>query len=88
MKDISARVNAVNAFLIAEERGINVTTSYLRAVADLTPAMRTQVITSQGEHRLSGTLFGYGEQAREGRITEINGFHVEAIPHGHMLADA
>ena len=38
-----------------------------------------------GEHSLAGTLFGYGEQAREGRITEINGFHIEAIPHGHML---
>ena len=85
LRDISARVNAVNAFLIAEERGINVTTSYLRAVADATPAIRTQVITSQGEHSLAGTLFGYGEQGREGRITEINGFHVEAIPHGHML---
>ncbi len=85
LRDISARVNAVNAFLIAEERGINVTTSYLRAVADSVPALRTQVITSQGEHSLAGTLFGYGEQAREGRITEINGFHVEAIPHGHML---
>ena len=27
LRDVSARVNAVNAFLIAEERGINVTTS-------------------------------------------------------------
>ena len=43
------------------------------------------MITSQGEHSLAGTLFGYGEQARQGRITEINGFHIEAIPHGHML---
>jgi len=85
LRDVSARVNAVNAFLIAEERGINVTTSYLRAVTDSVPAIRTQVITSQAEHSLAGTLFGYGEQAREGRITEINGFHVEAIPHGHML---
>ena len=31
LRDVSARVNAVNAFLIAEERGITVTTSYLRA---------------------------------------------------------
>jgi len=30
-------------------------------------------------------VFVYGGEAREGRITEINGFHIEAIPHGHML---
>ncbi|MEP6921095.1 MAG: phosphoglycerate dehydrogenase [bacterium] len=85
LRDVSARVNAVNAFLIAEERGITVTTSYLRASSDSVPAIRTRVITNSGEHSLAGTLFGYGEQARQGRITEINGFHIEAIPHGHML---
>jgi len=31
LRDVSARVNVLNAFLIAEERGINVPTSYLRA---------------------------------------------------------
>lgn len=85
LRDVSARVNAVNAFLIAEERGITVKTSYVRAAMDSAPAIRTQVLTNTGEHGLAGTLFGYGEQAREGRITEINGFHIEAIPHGHML---
>ena len=49
------------------------------------PAIRSRVITSGSELSLAGTLFGYGEQARQGRITEINGFHIEAIPHGHML---
>lgn len=85
MRDVSARVNAVNAFLIAEERGITVTTSYMRSGAELIPAIRTRVITGGVEHSLAGTLFGYGEQARQGRITEINGFHIEAIPHGYML---
>jgi D-3-phosphoglycerate dehydrogenase len=85
LRDVSARVNVVNAFLIAEERGINVTTSYVRAGSDIVPAIRTRVIVDSGEQSLSGTIFGFGEQAREGRITEINGFHVEAIPHGHML---
>ena len=85
MRDVSARVNAVNAFLIAEERGITVTTSYMRSGAESVPAIRTRVITGTTEHSLAGTLFGYGEQARQGRITEINGFHIEAIPHGYML---
>ncbi len=85
LRDVSARVNAVNAFLIAEERGITITSTYLRSASDSVPAIRSRVITSANEHSLAGTLFGYGEQARQGRITEINGFHIEAIPHGHML---
>lgn len=85
LRDVSARVNAVNAFLIAEERGINVTTSYLRAGSDFVPSIRTRVVGASGEQSLAGTIFGFGEQAREGRITEIDSFHIEAIPHGHML---
>ena len=85
LRDVSARVNAVNAFLIAEERGITITSTYLRSASDSVPAISSRVITSAGEHSLAGTLFGYGEQARQGRITKINGFHIEAIPHGHML---
>ncbi len=85
MRDVSARVNAVNSFLIAEERGITVTTSYMRSGPEAMPAIRTRVVTGQTEHSLAGTLFGYGDQARQGRITEINGFHIEAIPQGYML---
>ena len=85
LRDVSARVNVVNAFLIAEERGINVTTSYVRATVEPVAAIQTRVITSGGEQNLSGTLFGFGAHAREGRLTEINGFHIEAVPHGHML---
>jgi D-3-phosphoglycerate dehydrogenase len=85
LRDVSARVNAVNAFLIAEERGISVTTSYLRAGSDFVPAIRTHVVGASGEQSLAGTIFGFGEQTREGRITEIDGFHIEAIPNGHML---
>src|SRR5215813_1457862 len=85
LRDVSARVNVVNAFLIAEERGIKVTTTYVRASGDAAPAIRTSVVTSSGEQTLAGTIFGYGGQQREGRITEIDGFHLEATPHGHML---
>jgi D-3-phosphoglycerate dehydrogenase len=85
LRDVSARVNAVNAFLIAEERGIVVTTSYVRSGSDSGPTIRTQVVGSFGEQSLAGTIFGFGEQKREGRITEIDGFHVEALPLGHML---
>lgn len=85
LRDVSARVNAVNAFLIAEERGIKVTTAYLRSSTDSVPAIRSAVVTNASEQTLAGTLFGYGERSREGRITEINGFHIEAIAQGYML---
>ena len=85
LRDVSARVNAVNAFLIAEERGITITTTYFRATSDLTPSIRARVLGDQFERSLAGTIFGFGEQAREGRITEIDQFHIEATPQGHML---
>ena len=85
LRDVSARVNAVNAFLIAEERGISVTTSYFRAGSDFVPSIRTRVLGNDVEQSLAGAIFGFGEQTREGRVTEIDGFHIEAIPHGHML---
>jgi D-3-phosphoglycerate dehydrogenase len=85
LRDVSARVNLVNAFLIAEERGIAVTTTYVRTGTDSAPAIHTQVLTSGGEQTLAGAIFGYSGQTREGRITEIDGFRIEAIPHGHML---
>ena len=85
LRDVSARVNIVNGFVIAEERGITVTTSYVRAGVDAAPAIRTQVIANSGEQVLAGAIFGYGGQTREGRITEINGFHMEALPQGHMI---
>ena len=85
LRDVSARVNVVNAFLIAEERGIKVTTTYVRTTGDSTPAIRTEIHAGDSKQSLAGTLFGYGSQTREGRVTEIDGFHLEAFPHGHML---
>jgi D-3-phosphoglycerate dehydrogenase len=85
LRDVSARVNVVNAFLIAEERGIKVTTTYVRVSGDSTPAIRTEIHAGDSTQSVAGTLFGYGSQTREGRVTEIDGFHLEAFPHGHML---
>lgn len=87
LRNVSARVNVVNAFLIAEERGISVMASYKRSggVSDGVggaPAIRTRVLATSGEQTVAGTPFGAG---REGRVTEINGFRIEAIPHGYML---
>jgi D-3-phosphoglycerate dehydrogenase len=84
LRDVSARVNVVNAFVIAEERRIAVTTSYVRS-ADAAPAIRTRVVSESGEQTVSGTVFGVADGSREGRITQINDFRIEAIPRGNML---
>lgn len=81
LRGVSDRVNVVNAFLIAEERGIEVTASYKHASGEFAPAVRAQVTSVKGEHVVSGALFGHNE----GRITEIDGFRIEATPSGHMV---
>lgn len=85
LRHVSARVNVVNAFLIAEERGIKVTTTYIRSGGDIAPAIRAEIGAGHSTRSVAGTLFGYGDQKREGRITEIDGFYLEATPRGHML---
>src|SRR5437016_11125452 len=84
LRDVSARVNVVNAFLIAEERGIAVNTSYIRS-GNAAQAIRTRVLTQSGEQTASGTVFGITGGGREGRLTEINDFRIEAVPRGYML---
>jgi D-3-phosphoglycerate dehydrogenase len=84
LRGVSARVNAVNAFLIAEERGIAVTTAYVRD-ASVASAIRTSVNFGGTEQTASGSVFTTAEGYREGRFTRINGFRIEAIPHGFML---
>lgn len=85
LRDVSARVNIVNAFLIADERGIKVTTTYVRTAGDKAPAIRTEILAGSTRRSLAGNLFGYAGQRREGRITEIDGFNLEARPEGHLL---
>jgi len=84
LRDVSARVNLVNAFLIAEERGLSVTTAYVRG-SNAVSAIRTSVRSDVGEQTASGSVFTTTEGYREGRITRINGFRIEAIPRGFML---
>lgn len=83
LRNMSARVNVVNALLIAEERGIGVTVSKRHGAAgDVREPLRTRVRTTTGEHTVAGALFG---QQSDGRVTEIDGFRIEAIPSGNML---
>ena len=80
LRDVSARVNVVNALHIADERGIQITTSYTQSKRS-SYDIRTIVSSAQTEQIASGMLFTGGE----GRITEIGNFSIEVVPSGFML---
>ena len=75
------QVNAVNAPRIADERGVEVTESKTRQAADFQSLVAVTVAGSDEEITVQGTLFA-GEDPR---IVRIDGYRVDAIPHGHML---
>ncbi len=81
LKSVSARVNQVNASLIAEERGLRVTESKARAAQDFTTLVEVVVRNEKGESRVAGTLFGRGEQ----RIVVIDSYRLEAAAEGQMI---
>src|SRR5204863_6409977 len=60
LRNVSDRVNMVNAFLIAEERGISMTTSYVRG-STAASAIRTSVRSDGGEQTASGSVFTTAE---------------------------
>ncbi|MEJ7861448.1 MAG: phosphoglycerate dehydrogenase [Pyrinomonadaceae bacterium] len=81
LRDVSARVNVVNALHIADERGISITISYIQTRKKLNFEIRTTVTTNEGEQTASGMVFANGE----GRLTKIGNFSIEAVPTGCML---
>ncbi len=81
LRNVSSRVNVVNALLIAEERGISVTTSNTTVGKTVNADILTSVTSTDGEQTASGLVSANGE----GRITAIGSFSIEAVPHGYML---
>jgi len=75
------QVNAVNAPQIAEERGIDVVESKSHQSDDFQSLVTVTV--SNHDHSISvcGTQFAGGDP----RIVRIDGYRVDAVPHGHML---
>jgi D-3-phosphoglycerate dehydrogenase / 2-oxoglutarate reductase len=86
LRNVSARVNAVNSMLIAEERGIGVSVTYLHGGFAQAHSIRATVSTDGGtDQSAAGTLLRRTGGEFEGRITEINSFRLEAKPRGYML---
>ncbi len=75
------QVNAVNAPQIAEERGVEVTESKTRQAEDFQSLVAVTVAGKDEEITVEGTLFAGDDP----RIVRIDGYRVDAIPHGHMV---
>ncbi|WP_129114065.1 phosphoglycerate dehydrogenase [Halegenticoccus tardaugens] len=75
------QVNAVNAPTMAEERGIEVAETKTRQAEDFQSLVTVTVGDGDESVSVCGTLFAGDDP----RIVRIDGYRVDAIPHGHML---
>ena len=75
------QVNAVNAPRVAEERGVDVTETKTRSSEDFRSLLTVTVGDGTDKLAVSGTLF----TGEEPRLVSIDGYRVDALPHGHML---
>jgi len=78
---LDVAVNLVNASLIAEERGINVTESKSSSIDKYSNLITLEVVTEEGTNKLAGTVFNESDL----RIVNINDYHVDAVPEGKLL---
>ena len=75
------QVNAVNAPQIAEDRGVDVTESKTRQAEDFQSLISVTVSNDDDSVTVDGTLFAGDDP----RIVRVDGYRVDAIPHGKMV---
>ncbi|WP_049928105.1 phosphoglycerate dehydrogenase [Halopiger goleimassiliensis] len=75
------QVNAVNAPQIAEDRGVDVTESKTRQAEDFQSLVSVTVTNGDDSVTVEGTLFAGDDP----RIVRVDGYRVDAIPHGKMV---
>ncbi|WIV65704.1 phosphoglycerate dehydrogenase [Natrialbaceae archaeon AArc-T1-2] len=75
------QVNAVNAPQIADDRGVDVTESKTRQAEDFQSLVSVTVSDGDEEVSVDGTLFA----DEDPRIVRVDGYRVDAIPHGKMV---
>ena len=82
-KGDAALVNYVNAPVIAAEQGISVRQSSTKDTHDYTSHIRIRTRSKGGkEYSVEGAVFNVNDQ----RIVSVDGYRVEVIPHGTLLA--
>ena len=75
------RVNAVNAARVARQRGVEVTESKTHQAEDFQSLVTVTVAGAEERVSVCGTQFADSNA----RIVRIDGYRVDAVPHGHML---
>ncbi|AEH35839.1 phosphoglycerate dehydrogenase [Halopiger xanaduensis] len=75
------QVNAVNAPQIAEDRGVDVTESKTRQAEDFQSLISVTAGNDDDSVTVEGTLF----EGVDPRIVRVDGYRVDAIPHGKMV---
>ena len=76
-----SRVNFINAFSVAEERGISIEHSYSSKETTYTNLIQTFVQSDSGEIKIGGSAFSNEHL----RIVNLMGYEVDFKPSGHML---
>ncbi len=75
------RINYVNASIIAEDRGITLKHMYNSESNSFTNLIRATVVTDNGRHEISGSLFSTEHM----RLVNYNGYDIDVSPKGNML---
>jgi D-3-phosphoglycerate dehydrogenase len=78
---VSGPVNAVNASLVAKERGVGLREIRSAEAVDYANLVTVTVEATGGQRQISGTLFGRNIP----RIVRLDGYHFDALPEGHLL---
>lgn len=78
---LSTPVNYVNAPLLAAERGLEVDVVGSSALEDFANLITIEATVGPCTTSVAGTLFSRNTP----RIVRVDGYHVDAAPHGHLL---
>jgi D-3-phosphoglycerate dehydrogenase len=78
---LQVKVNFVNAPLLAKDRGINIVQQQAPGEGDYANLITVKAFSDKEEISVAGTNFGKVDP----RIVSIDGYHVDAVPEGHML---
>ena len=74
------RVNLVNAYIVARERGISIKESLVKKPETLSNLIRITIKTKKGEYSLTGTTLPYGD-----RMIGINGYRIDLNLDGSFI---
>ena len=75
------RINSVNAFRVAQERGVRIQENKHPNVDGFQSLVSVTLLSDEKSICIEGTIFANEDP----RIVSIDGFRVDAVPSGHML---